>query len=549
MRKYKKDDLLFCPLGGSNEIGMNVNLYHYKGKWLMLDLGAGFADDFFPGIDMLAPDLEFIYERRDDFLGIVLTHAHEDHLGSVGYLWDQLQCPIYATPFTACVARHKLSQEKLDQEADITIVQPGSKFDIGPFNLEMIQLTHSIPEMNAVVLRTEYGNILHTGDWKLDPKPVVGETTDEKALKALGKEGVLAMICDSTNVFNPGHSGSEGDLLESITGLLEECKGLVCVTSFASNVARIHTIAQAAKAHGRKVALTGWSLKRITQFARDTGYFQGIDEFISDKEIQYHPRDKVLVIATGCQGEENAQMVKIANQQHPTIRLTPNDAGIFSSKIIPGNEKKIFKLFNKIVRIGCKVYTEKDHFVHVSGHPGKEELQQMYEWVRPEIAVPVHGEPTHIHEHVNFIKELGISKAVPIQNGEVVKLAPDKPHSIEHVPFGYLGVDGCHLLPADGSVLKTRRRIRNEGIAFVSICLNMNGGLACEPMLSFPGILDEHENPHLLRVMCEELIDVIEDQHNTSDDRIYKVVRRVVRNMLKRETGKKTLIEVHIIRI
>jgi len=371
MKKFNKDHLIFLPLGGSNEIGMNVNLYHYKGKWLMIDLGAGFADDSYPGIQMLAPDLTFLFENKENFLGIVLTHAHEDHIGSVTYLWDKLRCPIYATPFTAGMARSKLSERNLLKEAEINEVQPGSSFAIGPFSLQMIQITHSIPEMNAVVLRTDYGNILHTGDWKFDPDPVIEPLSNESALKSLGDEGVLAMVCDSTNVFNDRHSGSEGELKDSISKIVSGCSELVIVTTFASNVARIKTIARAAKENGRRVVLAGWSLRRITGIARETGYMDDIDDFLEEIEIRKHPRKKLLVICTGCQGEPNAAMNRIAQGNHPNIKLTAKDTVIFSSKIIPGNEKKLFKLFNTFVRLGCEVLTEKDHFVHVSGHPSR----------------------------------------------------------------------------------------------------------------------------------------------------------------------------------
>lgn len=550
MRKIQNDELLFLPLGGSNEIGMNVNLYHYKGKWLMIDLGAGFADERFPGVQMLAPDLSFVYERLKDVEAIVLTHAHEDHLGSVGYLWDQLRLPIYATPFTAAMVRHKLRQEGVrDSEFNITEVDPGSRFNIGPFSLQMIQITHSAPEMNAIVLRTEHGNVLHTGDWKFDPDPVAGDASDEAALKALGDEGVLAMVCDSTNVFNDRFSGSEGELKEHISGLISGAKGMVAVTTFASNVARIITIAKAAQENGRKVVLAGLSLHRITTIANETGYLQDVAPFLSEEEAKRQPRDKLLVICTGCQGEPNAAMTKIASGNHPFIRLTPKDTVIFSSKIIPGNEKKIFRLFNRFVRLGCEVYTEKDHFVHVSGHPSREELKRMYEWVRPEIAIPVHGEPTHLHEHTKLARSLGVPSQVEIQNGEVVKLAPGKPESIAHVEFGYLGVDGLCLQPEGGTVMKMRRRLQHEGIVIVSLALTVDGALATDPSISTPGVIDEKTSRNDILDMQEELIDVIEAQRHGGDDTVQSVVRKTVRRMIKERCGKSTTIDVHIHRV
>lgn len=548
MKKFKNEDLVFLPLGGSNEIGMNVNLYHYQGKWLIVDLGAGFADSYFPGVQMLAPDLSFIYHNLKDFVGIVLTHAHEDHVGSVGYLWDKLRLPIWATPFTAGIAKAKLQEMGVADKAVINEVKPGSKFDVGPFKLEMIELTHSIPEMNSVVIRTDYGNILHTGDWKLDPDPVVGPVSNETALKALGDEGVLAMVCDSTNVFNDRHSGSEGALKDSVSKLIAGQKGLVVVTTFASNVARVDTLVRAAKEQGRRVAITGWSLRRISSIAQDCGYLQDV-EFLTDNEIAKHPRDKMMVICTGCQGEPNAAMNKIAAGMHPTIRLLPKDLIIFSSKIIPGNEKKIFRLFNKFVRLGVDVLTEKDHFVHVSGHPSRDELTRMYELVRPQIAIPVHGEPMHLHEHVKLAKSIGIPKQVEIQNGEAVRLAPGEIAAVANAPFGYLGVDGKLFHNGDGEVMKMRRRLQNDGIIIVSLVLNMNGSIAIEPKIIAPGVIDEKENRQLLREIADELIEVVEAQRDSSDDNIYKSVRSTMRRIFNEITGKTPPVEILISRI
>jgi ribonuclease J len=552
MTKIKHEDLIFLPLGGSNEIGMNVNLYHYKGKWIIIDCGAGFADDYFPGVQMLAPDLKFVYENRDDFLGIVLTHAHEDHLGSVGWLWDQLQLPIYAAPFTAAVVKNKLEQSGFLGAAEVNIVQPNSRFEVGPFDMEFVHLTHSVPEMNAVMLRTEYGNILHTGDWKLDPNPVVCAPTSISRLKELGDEGVMAIVCDSTNVFTEKHSGSEGDIKDSLVSLMKDKTGLVCVTTFASNVARIHSIASAAKECGRKVVLCGLSLHKITTFAKDCGFLLDLEDFVSDKDLKKYSRKDLLVVATGCQGEGNAAMSKIVNGKHQTVRLTPNDTVIFSSKIIPGNEKTIFKLFNSLSRIGCDVMTEKDHFVHVSGHPSKEEMKELYGYVRPEICIPVHGEPVHLKEHVRLAKEeWNVPKQIELQNGEVIKLAPGEPKSIGHEPFGYFGVErGNMLLPADGNVLRMRRRMMNEGIVFVNLVLDRKSGkLVAEPGLSMPGVLDEEEYSDLMLQITDELSDVIQAQKDTSDDNMFKTSRRVVRRFVKELMGKYPMVEVHISRV
>ncbi len=549
MKKPNKDELVFLPLGGSNEIGMNVNLYHYNGKWIIIDLGAGFAGDEFPGVDMLAPDLSFVYENRKDFLGIVLTHGHEDHLGSVGYLFEHLQLPIYATPFTAQIVANKLDQIQAKDKAKINIVQPGSRFKVGDFDLEMIQITHSIPEMNGIMLRTPVGNVFHTGDWKFDPNPVVMPTSDFNKLEAIGKEGVLAMVCDSTNVFNDRYSGSEGDLLPHMTKLIGEQRGTVYVTTFASNVARIDTICRAAAANKRKVALTGLSLHKITDFARNTGYLKDIEPFISDKEVSQLPRDRVLVICTGCQGEERAALKKIASNQHQYLKITPKDTVIFSSKIIPGNEKKIFKLFNTFVRLRCEVYTEKDHIVHVSGHPSALELTKMYELVKPQIAIPVHGEAAHIHEHCKLAKRVGVPQNIEIQNGQMVKLAPGEAKSMQHVKFGYLGVDGYMLQPQDGYVMSTRRKLQGDGMVAVSLVVDKQGRLLSDPRVKTPGLVDEAENGEFLDYLEEEIAELMEHQRKQPDDAIEKKVRKLLKVIIDKELKKHPLIEVMVSRV
>lgn len=548
--KPKHDELIFLPLGGSNEIGMNVNLYHYKGKWIIIDLGAGFAQESdFPGVDMLAPDLSFVYENKKDFLGIVLTHAHEDHVGAVGYLFDQLQLPIYATPFTAQVAFNKLEQIKAKDRAKVNIIQPGSRFKIGDFDLQYIQITHSIPEMNGVMIRTDAGNIFHTGDWKFDPNPVVKPTTDFNALQAIGNEGVLAMVCDSTNVFNDRFSGSEGDLLPELTKLIGEQRGTVYVTTFASNIARVDTICRAAAANKRKVALTGLSLHKYTEFAKKTGYLKDIEPFITDKEVSTLPRDRSLVICTGCQGEERAALNKIANNQHQYLKITPKDSVIFSSKIIPGNEKKIFKLFNQFVRLKCEVFTEKDHKVHVSGHPSSAELTKMYEIVKPKVAIPVHGEPAHLHEHCKLAKRLGIPKTIEIQNGEMVKISADDPKSLGHVKFGYLGVDGFMLQPKDGPVMTLRRKMRSDGVVLVSLALDKQSRLLTNPMVRTPGLIDEDENPAFITYLEDEVADLIEHNKKQPDEVIIKKVRKQLKGLVDHELGKYPLVEVLINRV
>jgi ribonuclease J len=544
-----QNDLLFLPLGGSNEIGMNVNLYRYKGKWLMVDLGAGFAHDRHPGCDMLAPDLSFIKEHKKDLVGIVFTHAHEDHIGSVGYLYKELGCPIYATPFSAEVAKYKLAENGQLDKAKIIEIQPNSTFNVGPFELEFIQITHSIPEMNAVVIKTEYGKVLHTGDWKFDPEPVEGPLTNEKALKALGKEGALAIVCDSTNVFNPKHSGSEGDLEDSFYRLLKGKKGMVVVSTFASNVARMHTIAKIAKKLKRKVVIAGWSMRRISTIAKQTGYLTNLSDFHSDKELKHFKRDEVLVLCTGCQGETRAAMSKIARGEHPNIKLSKQDTVVFSSKIIPGNERKIFDLFNKFVHLGCEVVTEKDHKVHVSGHPSREELAKMYSMVRPNISIPVHGEPVHLAEHIRFAKDMGVKFAVQVKNGAMVRIAPGNPHVIKQVKTGYLAVDGRILQPDDGEVMTLRRRMRDEGIIFVTIVLDKQDELIAEPAVAMPGVIDHHIYEGFLNSLSNDLAITVDNMSRKDYKKLFDKCRSVVRKKVEDLTGKTPLIEFQILRV
>ena len=547
--KPKKDQLVFLPLGGSSEIGMNVNLYHYNGKWIIIDLGAGFAGDEFPGVDMVVADLSFVYENIKDFLGIVLTHGHEDHLGGISYLFDQLNLPIYATPFTAEIVKNKLEQVGAAKRAKINLIQPGTSFKLGDFDLQMVQITHSIPEMNGFMIRTPVANIFHTGDWKFDPNPVVKPTTDFKELEKIGKEGVHALVCDSTNVFNDRFSGSEGDLLPHLKGLIKSQKGKVYVTTFASNVARIETICKAAQACGRKVALAGLSLHKITQFAQSTGYLKDIEPFITDKEIKKYPRDRVLVLCTGCQGEERAAMSKIANNQHPYLNITPEDSVIFSSKIIPGNEKKILALLNRFVRLRCEVFTEKDHKVHVSGHPSREELKKMYELIKPEVAIPVHGEPVHIHEHCKFARELGVPQAIELQNGEMIKISPGSTGSMRHVTSGYFGVDGYTLQPKEGPVISIRKKLRDAGIIIISIVINNQGQMLKAPTVRTPGVLFEPENMPFISYLEQEVEEIVEKQKHIKEDKLEKKVRKHMRGVIEKEVGKYPIIEVCITRV
>jgi ribonuclease J len=555
-----KNDFLFLPLGGAGEIGLNLNLYHYQGKWIILDFGAGFADDYLPGVDMIVPDITFLIEHKKDIIAMILTHAHEDHIGAVQYLWDELRCPIYTTPFTASFLKAKLSEMGMVKDVPIIEVQPKGRINLDPFMIEFVPLTHSAPEMQAVVIRTEVGNVLHTGDWKFDPNPLVGEVNDEGLLKKYGDEGILALIGDSTNVFNPGVSGSEGELLESLIKLIAQCSQLVAVTTFASNVARVDTIIRAAAACGRRVVLAGKSLWRITRAAKESGYLKNIEDFVDEREMDKYPREKLLVLCTGCQGETLAAATKMAYNSH-TIKLKPQDTIIFSSKIIPGNDKKIFKLFNQFVKMNVEVMTEKDHFVHVSGHPSRDELKLMYELVRPEVAIPVHGELVHIHEHAKMALEWGAKQSIQVENGDVVRLEPGKSTKIGKVHAGYLAIDGYYLLPTNAPVMRMRRKIQKDGVVIVTLILERSHNiLKVDPLILAPGSLDLEEDKELILEIISEIRQVLEQQIQNikkikiktikaSNDTVIPLVKSIVKRIIKREVGKTPVVEVQIERL
>jgi ribonuclease J len=440
--KYKptKKDFWFLPLGGAGEIGMNLNLFAHDGQWLMVDLGITFGDRL--GVDIITPDPAFIVERKESLVGLILTHAHEDHVGAVPYLWPLLQCPVYATPFTASILRQKLKDKPWGKKVPIIEVPLSSTVQVGKFSVEFITLTHSIPEPNAVAITTPLGTILHTGDWKIDANPLVGEVTDHSRLTELGDQGVLAMVCDSTNVFTEGTSGSEGCVRNELISLVgKHPEGRVVVACFASNVARLETAAVAARANGRQPVLVGRSLIRMEEAARQNGYLKDIPPFLNEETAQILPKNKVLLIATGSQGEPRSALARIASGQHPVIDLEAEDTVIFSSRMIPGNERSISALQNRLVLQGIKVITAHEEDIHVSGHPARDELLQMYAWVRPQILVPVHGEARHLQEQANLGLASGIPKAVIPENGTLIHLASGQPRIIDKVPTGRFGLD------------------------------------------------------------------------------------------------------------
>lgn len=545
-------ELLFLALGGAGEIGMNLNLYGHAGVWLMVDLGITFGDESTPGIDVIMPDPSFIEERRDELVGLVLTHAHEDHLGAVAYLWDRLRCPVYATPFTAAVLRRKLAEAGLLDRVPLTEIPLSGRFSVGPFAIELITLTHSIPEPNALVIETPVGRVMHTGDWKLDPDPIVGPTTDEKALIRVGEAGVLAMVCDSTNVLVNGESGSEADVRDTLLDIVGRYEKRVAVACFASNVARLETIARVGAAHDRQVALVGRSLWRIYEAAKETGYLLDIPPFLSERDVGYLPRDKVLMICTGSQGEPRSALARIAAGDHPEVSLEAGDTVIFSSRIIPGNEISINRLHNRLSELGVQLVTSNEENVHVSGHPARDELSQMYQWIRPRIAIPVHGEPRHLVAHAKLAQECQVPETVVVQNGAVVCLAPGRAEIIDEVFTGRLAVDGRQIVNLESGAIRDRRRMIHHGSAVATVILGRDGALRGMPIVSLHGIQPGERDDAILPPVVDAVADAVNrlsDRDRANDELVSEAARRAVRRTLRQICGKRPHTEVHLVRV
>jgi ribonuclease J len=546
------DELYFLPLGGTGEIGMNLNLYGHAGKWLMVDCGVAFGEHDLPGIEVVMPDPDFIVERADELVGLVLTHAHEDHLGAVPWLWPELRCPIYATPFTAALLRRKLVDEGLEETPEIHEIPLGARLDIGPFDVELVTLTHSIPEPNAVVLRTPAGLVVHTGDWKLDPDPLIGDDYDDKRLREVADEGVLALVCDSTNAMVPGESGSELDVRAELEELIGQFDGKVAVACFASNVARLESVVRAAEKNGRRVALAGRSMQRIWAAARETGYLGDLPPLIDVRDIGYLPDEEILLLVTGSQGEPRAALWRIANDDHPHISLGKGDTVIFSSRVIPGNEKSIHSLFNMLTERGIGIVGADDRTVHVSGHPCRDELTQMYQWTRPQIAVPVHGERRHLEAHAELAYACQVPQAIVGRNGALMRLAPGPAQVVDHVHSGRLLLDGDILRPVDSPVIRTRRRMVVNGAAVVTVVVDGQGALATAPRVAAGGLYDPEEEAEVTEAVeaaVQQSLHTL-SRHDRHDDRATgEAVRIAVRRALQRELGKKPVVEVQVIRL
>ncbi len=552
------DELVFAPLGGVGEIGMNLALYGFGPRkartWLVVDLGMTFAGPEAPGVDLVLPDIRFLEAEKKNIVGLVLTHGHEDHVGAVLDLWPRLKCPIYTTRFTAGLMEAKRAGEPgAPSELPINVVRAGEKIDVGPFEVEFVPVAHSIPDSHAVAIRTKVGLVIHTGDWKLDPTPLVGRPTDIARLKALGDEGVRALICDSTNAIREGISPSEKDVAASLTEIVGQAKHRVAFTTFSSNVARVRAIAEAARANGREVVVVGRALERVIGVAREQGLLDGIPAFRGAEAFGFLPRDKVVAILTGSQGEPRAALRRIADDDHPEIALSPGDLVIFSSRTIPGNERVVNHIINALVSRGVEVMTDKDGLVHVSGHPRRGELMEMYGFVRPQVSVPVHGEALHMHEHAKLAKSLGVPEVVTCRDGHVVRLAPGPSERVDDVPVGRLYKDGRLLVPEGARAIPERRRLSYVGVVSVALAVDRSGTLAGDPSVEISGIPERGEGgidmlDHVLDTVVATL-DGLPKARRRDPEALAETMERAVRAAVNGAWGKKPVCHVHVLEV
>ncbi|MDR3532976.1 MAG: ribonuclease J [Rhodopila sp.] len=549
----ERGELAFLPLGGTGEIGMNLNLYRWREagteKWLAVDCGIGFGGSELPEVEVMMADPGFIADRRDKLLGLVITHSHEDHIGAVAWLWPRLKCPVYCTPFAAAVLRRKLGEVGLTKDVRVHVIPTGGSVDLAPFKLRFIRMAHSIPEAQALAIDTPLGTVLHTGDWKLDPSPLIGPPTDEAALAALGEKGVLALVCDSTNAMVEGHSGSELEVRNSLSALIRDLTGRVAVTCFASNVARMESVALAAHDAGRSVAIVGRSLRNMDAAARECGYLKSLPPFLTEDDIDDVPDDNLLMLVTGSQGEPRSALSRIALDTHPRVSLGEGDTVIYSSRMIPGNERAIGTVQDNLVRRGVQLMTDDDHLVHVSGHPARDELRRMYRLVKPRYAVPVHGEWRHLSAHAELAREAGATPFT-LEDGDIITLAPGRPAITDSAPIGRLVLDGTRLVPLKGEVMSARRRMLFNGIVVASLAVDQAGRLLGQPRVSAPGLLDPGD-PDTDRVAAEfadTLLDLPASLRR-DDAALEDAARAALRRTLGRRLGKRPLVDVHLIRV
>ena len=551
-----KKELLFCPLGGAGEIGANMNLYGYgnpgEHNWIMVDIGVTFADDTLPGIDLIYPDPGFIVEKKDNLLGIIVTHAHEDHIGAIAHLWPKLKCKIYATPFTAVLIKEKFKEKNVDINNHLKIVQLNGIIDLDPFRIEYVSMTHSILEPNGLKIKTPAGVVLHTGDWKIDENPMVGKNIDIDKLKQIGNEGVLAMVCDSTNIFTVGRSGSEETVRRSLLKIMERLKKRIVITSFASNVARMETIFYCAEKTGRQISLVGRSMHRIFKAAKQCGYLKDIIDPIDPREAKNISRVKIIYLCTGSQGEPMGAMMRISSYTHPDVFVEKGDTVIFSSKIIPGNEKKLYKLHNQLVKDGIEVISEENEFVHVSGHPNRDEMKDMYSWIKPKCVIPVHGEHRHLMEHISFAKEMQVPHPVLVENGDIVKIFPgDKPEVYDKAPVGRLYLDGNISVHEDSQSIKDRKNLSSNGYLEVTLLITSKGNIHDNPILSFRGlpIYEEDEFTYGLENEIEKITKSFKIGSRKQEHNLIDALKIACRKFTKEKTGKKPYTNINLVNI
>jgi len=551
-----KEELIFCPLGGSGEIGMNMNLFAYgkpeNQKWIIVDIGVTFADDSIPGIDLIYPDPGFIIDKKEDLLGIILTHGHEDHIGAITHIWPNLKCNIYATPFTSVLISEKFKEKKIEITGYLKIVELNSILNLDPFKVEFVTLTHSILEPNGLKIETPVGSILHTGDWKCDPDPLIGENINSKRLKEIGKEGVIAMICDSTNVFSAGRAGSELDVRKNMLKVMERLNKRIIITSFASNVARMESAFYCAAKVGRQIALVGRSMHRIYKAARQCGYLKNIIEPLDSRDTKNISRDKIVYLCTGSQGEPMGAMNRISNYTHPDVFIEKGDAVIFSSKIIPGNEKKLYKLHNQLVKEGIEVISEENEYIHVSGHPNREDLRDMYNWIKPKSVIPVHGEHRHMLEHINFAKEMQVPYPIKVENGDIVRLYPGKkPEVYDKAPNGRIYVDGSISVEEDSQSIKERKNVSANGFIEATILITPKGNIHNRPILTFRGlpIYEKEEFQNGLEDEIEKTIKAFSLKNKKQETNLIDALKSTCRKFTKQKTGKRPLANINLVRI
>ena len=551
-------ELVFAPLGGFGEIGMNLSIYGFgdgrRRQWLIVDCGVSFAsEEHLPGIDLIFPDIRYLIEQRRNIVGLVLTHAHEDHMGALIDLWPRLNVPLYATPFTAALFEARRLSEPGAPKIPVNVVPLAGRFSLGPFDIELINVAHSIPESNALAIRTPAGIVLHTGDWKIDPTPVIGAPTDQAKLARLGEEGVLALVGDSTNAVRDGRSPSESDVARTLAELIRTAPGRVAVTTFASHVGRIRAVADAARAVGREVVLVGRAMERVAQVARETGYLDGVQDFRAAETYGYLPPDKVLALCTGSQGEPRAALARIAEDEHPQVTLARGDRVIFSSRAIPGNEKAVSRVINGLIAQGVEVLTDRDHLVHVSGHPRRAELLDMIAWVRPRILIPAHGEALHLAEHAKLARGAGVPEVLLCRNGDLVRLAPGSARIIDEVPAGRLYKDGTLLVNADARTVAARRRLSFAGIVSVALALSEKGALVVDPEIELIGIPETDAGGHamaeIVRDAIEDAFEVLPKPRRSDPDAVAEAMRRAVRSAVAERWGKKPICHVHVLTV